>query len=87
MDWQEFSVACAWYEALSIVHAMAMLSLLEANLVLLPREITDGSERKVSEGLVFYFVLCFLKYVHMTTIRSSCGLQILFKPPKRQWAH
>ncbi|KAF3334463.1 BRO1-like domain-containing protein [Carex littledalei] len=48
-DDEEFSVACAWYEALSIVHAMAMLSLLEANLVLLPKEIPNGSERKVSE--------------------------------------
>jgi hypothetical protein len=56
-------MTCAWFEALSIVHAMAMLSLLEANLVLLPGEAMDGSERKVSEGLVFNFVLCFHKYI------------------------
>ncbi|KAJ3701495.1 hypothetical protein LUZ61_005200 [Rhynchospora tenuis] len=48
-DDEEFSVACAWYEVLSVVHAMAMLSLLEANSMLLPRETSDGSERKVSE--------------------------------------
>jgi hypothetical protein len=60
LDPQELSVACAWYEALSTVHAMAMLSLLEANLMLLPGEAMDGSERKVSEGLVFNLFYVFI---------------------------
>ncbi|KAJ0969245.1 hypothetical protein J5N97_022122 [Dioscorea zingiberensis] len=46
---QETCLASAWYELLSVIHMMAMLSLLEANLVLIPNNCVDASERKVSE--------------------------------------
>ena len=40
----------AWYEVLSVLHLMAMLSLSQANLLLLPRISTDGYQPKVSDG-------------------------------------
>ena len=40
----------AWYEVLSVLHLMAMLSLSQANLLLLPRTSADGHQPKVSEG-------------------------------------
>lgn len=40
----------AWYEVLSVLHLMAALSLLQANLLLLPRISADGYQPKVSEG-------------------------------------
>jgi len=41
----------AWYEVLSVLHLMAMLSLSQANLLLLPRSSSnDGHQPKVSEG-------------------------------------
>ena len=40
----------AWYEVLSVLHLMAMLSLSQANLLLLPRTSADGYQPKVSEG-------------------------------------
>ncbi|KAG1370183.1 hypothetical protein COCNU_15G005490 [Cocos nucifera] len=49
-DDQEACLASAWYELLSVVHMMAMLSLLEANLMLVPKDSLDECERKVSEG-------------------------------------
>lgn len=40
----------AWYEILSVLHLMAMLSLSQANLLLLPRISADGYQPKVSDG-------------------------------------
>ncbi|WOL01750.1 hypothetical protein Cni_G10467 [Canna indica] len=48
-DGHETCLACAWYELLSVVHMMAMLSLLEANFILLTKDSHDSCERKVSE--------------------------------------
>lgn len=42
----------AWYEVLSVLHLMAMLSLSQANLLLLPRTSADGYQPKVSEGVL-----------------------------------
>ena len=39
----------AWYEVLSVLHLMAMLSLSQANLLLLPRTFADGYQPKVLE--------------------------------------
>lgn len=39
-----------WYEILSVLHLMAMLSLSQANLLLLPRISTDGYQPEVSDG-------------------------------------
>lgn len=46
---EETAVSNAWYEVLSVLHLMAMLSLSQANLLLLPRTSADGYQPKVSE--------------------------------------
>ncbi|KAH7664051.1 BRO1 domain-containing protein [Dioscorea alata] len=46
---QEICLASAWYELLSVIHMMAMLSLLQANQLLIPKDCADARERKVSE--------------------------------------
>ncbi|XP_020221801.1 uncharacterized protein LOC109804396 [Cajanus cajan] len=49
-DKEETSMSNAWYEVLSVLHLMAMLSLSQANLLLLPRSSSnDGHQPKVSE--------------------------------------
>lgn len=40
----------AWYEVLSVLHLMAMLSLLQANRLLLPKISSEGYQLKISEG-------------------------------------
>ena len=47
---QETGMSNAWYEVLSVLHLMAMLSLSQANLLLLPRTSADGYQPKESEG-------------------------------------
>lgn len=47
-DGKETSLSSAWYELLSVVHMMAMLFLLQANLILIPKA-SDEDERMVSE--------------------------------------
>ncbi|XP_043695199.1 uncharacterized protein LOC122645868 isoform X1 [Telopea speciosissima] len=46
---QETGISNAWYEVLSVLHLMAMLSLLQANFLLLPKASADGYQPKVSE--------------------------------------
>ncbi|XXG41717.1 hypothetical protein AAC387_Pa01g2125 [Persea americana] len=46
---QETCIASSWYELLSVVHMMAMLSLSEANNILISKDVTDTGERMVSE--------------------------------------
>ncbi|XP_030938529.1 uncharacterized protein LOC115963600 [Quercus lobata] len=48
-DAEETGMSNAWYEVLSVLHLMAMLSLSQANLLLLPRTSADGYQPKVSE--------------------------------------
>ncbi|XVE57198.1 hypothetical protein DITRI_Ditri04bG0072500 [Diplodiscus trichospermus] len=48
-DAEETAMFNAWYEVLSVLHLMAMLSLSQANLLLLPRTSADGYQPKVSE--------------------------------------
>ncbi|XP_058103003.1 uncharacterized protein LOC131246668 [Magnolia sinica] len=48
-DKREICIASSWYELLSTVHMMAMLSLSEANTMLIPKDSKDVCERKVSE--------------------------------------
>jgi hypothetical protein len=43
-------MADAWYEVLSVLHLMAMVCLLQANTLLLPRSYGDGYAPRVSEG-------------------------------------
>ena len=50
MDEQENSVADSWFEMLSVVHMMAMLTLSEANLLLIPKDSTGSGIRVVSTG-------------------------------------
>ncbi|CAN0902191.1 hypothetical protein LINGRAHAP2_LOCUS21844 [Linum grandiflorum] len=46
---EETTMSNAWYEILSVLHLMAVLSLSQANLLLLPRTSSDGYQPKVSE--------------------------------------
>ncbi|KAL9437795.1 hypothetical protein AB3S75_023628 [Citrus x aurantiifolia] len=46
---EETAISNGWYEVLSVLHLMAMLSLSQANLLLLPRTSADGYQPKVSE--------------------------------------
>ncbi|KAL2325347.1 hypothetical protein Fmac_024405 [Flemingia macrophylla] len=46
---EETAMSNAWYEVLSVLHLMTMLSLSQANLLLLPRTSTDG-QPKVTEA-------------------------------------
>ncbi|XP_021801578.1 uncharacterized protein LOC110745751 [Prunus avium] len=48
-DAEETAMSNAWYEVLSILHLMAMLSFSQANLLLLPRTSADGYQPKVTE--------------------------------------
>ncbi|KAL6281800.1 hypothetical protein ACE6H2_018681 [Prunus campanulata] len=48
-DAEETAMSNAWYEVLSILHLMAMLSFSQANLLLLPRTSSDGYQPKVTE--------------------------------------
>ncbi|GAB2293201.1 hypothetical protein Dimus_027409 [Dionaea muscipula] len=48
-DLEETSMFSAWYEVLSILHLMALLSLSQANLLLRPKMSTDGYQPKVSD--------------------------------------
>ncbi|RRT60571.1 hypothetical protein B296_00041466 [Ensete ventricosum] len=47
---KETAMANAWYEVLSVLHLMAMLSLLQANRLLLPKISSEGYQLKISEG-------------------------------------
>ncbi|XP_052180723.1 uncharacterized protein LOC127793944 isoform X1 [Diospyros lotus] len=49
-DSEETAISNAWYEVLSVLHLLAMLSLSQANLLLLPRTSADGYQPKVSEA-------------------------------------
>lgn len=42
----------SWYEVLSVLHLMAMLTLSQANFLLLSKASTDGYQSKVSEGVI-----------------------------------
>ncbi|PAN39213.1 hypothetical protein PAHAL_7G228200 [Panicum hallii] len=46
---EETTMADAWYEVLSVLHLMAMVCLLQANTLLLPRSYGDGYAPRVSE--------------------------------------
>ncbi|PIA35372.1 hypothetical protein AQUCO_03500037v1 [Aquilegia coerulea] len=48
-DAEETTISNAWYEVLSVLHLMAMLSFSQANLLLLPKTSADGYQPKVSE--------------------------------------
>ncbi|KAF5188452.1 Endosomal targeting bro1-like domain-containing protein, partial [Thalictrum thalictroides] len=48
-DAEETIISNAWYEVLSVLHLMAMLSFSKANLLLLPKMSADGYQPKVSE--------------------------------------
>ncbi|KAE8667771.1 Endosomal targeting BRO1-like domain-containing protein isoform 3 [Hibiscus syriacus] len=60
-DAEETAMFNAWYEVLSVLHLMAMLSFSQANLLLLPRTSADGYQPKVSEESKRASVDIFLK--------------------------
>lgn len=47
---QETCISDAWYEVLSVLQLMAILSLSEVNLLFLPRMTAEGRQATVSEG-------------------------------------
>ncbi|KAK9115487.1 hypothetical protein Sjap_014434 [Stephania japonica] len=53
-DVEETAISNAWYEVLSVLHLMAILSFSQANLLLLPKAAADGYQPKVSEGGFYY---------------------------------
>uniref|UniRef100_A0A0D6QU61 BRO1 domain-containing protein n=1 Tax=Araucaria cunninghamii TaxID=56994 RepID=A0A0D6QU61_ARACU len=48
-DKQETAIPNAWYEVLSVLHMMGMLSLSQANYLLIPKAPVDGYQPKVTE--------------------------------------
>ncbi|KAJ8767902.1 hypothetical protein K2173_020842 [Erythroxylum novogranatense] len=60
-DAEETAMSNTWYEVLSVLHLMAMLSLSQANLLLLPRTSADGYQPKLSEESRRAAVEIFLK--------------------------
>ncbi|XP_020246818.1 uncharacterized protein LOC109824600 isoform X1 [Asparagus officinalis] len=60
-DEEETCIDSAWYEVLSVVHLMATLSMLQANLMLLPNKSSDECERVVSEDSKKFAVDLLLK--------------------------
>lgn len=60
-DAEETTLASAWYEALSVLHMMAMLRLSQANSLLLPKTSLEGYHAKVSEENKRASVEIFLK--------------------------
>ncbi|XP_030472422.1 uncharacterized protein LOC115690263 isoform X1 [Syzygium oleosum] len=58
---EETAISNAWYEVLSVLHMMAIVSLLQANIMLLPKTSADGIQSKVSEGCRRASVDVFLK--------------------------
>lgn len=48
-DEQETAISSAWYEVLSVLHMMSMLSLSQANSLLIPKSSVDGYQPKVTE--------------------------------------
>ncbi|KAI3941689.1 hypothetical protein MKX01_018279 [Papaver californicum] len=62
-DIEETAISNAWYEVLSVLHLMAMVSFSQANLSLLPKTSADGYQQ--TDGAVTYFcdlVICLVCY-------------------------
>ncbi|KAF8370047.1 hypothetical protein HHK36_031921 [Tetracentron sinense] len=49
-DTEETAISNSWYEVLSVLHLMALLSLSQANILLIPKTSADGYQPKVLEG-------------------------------------
>ncbi|CAN6463337.1 unnamed protein product [Victoria cruziana] len=60
-DTEKTAISSAWYEVLSVLHFMAMLSLSQANALLLPKTTSDGYQPKISEESKRISVDIFLK--------------------------
>ncbi|EPS64363.1 hypothetical protein M569_10418, partial [Genlisea aurea] len=71
---EETAMYSAWYEVLSVLHLMAALSLLQANLLLLPRSSLDGNHPKVSEESRRSSVDVFLKAAGFLDCAVRCVL-------------
>lgn len=58
------SVANSWFEILSVVHLMAMLTLSEADLLMIPKDTSGSGIRVVSSGssFMFSFICLFLEH-------------------------
>ncbi|KAM7267319.1 hypothetical protein ACFE04_009485 [Oxalis oulophora] len=75
-DAEETAIFSAWYEVLSVLHLMAMLTMSQANLLLLPRNSADY-QPKVSEGSEsFANISCF---THTLTESRRASIDIFLK--------
>ena len=50
---QEISIANSWFELLSVIHLMAMLTMSEADSLMIPKDHSGSGIRTVSSGLYF----------------------------------
>lgn len=67
---KEPPIADSWYELLSVLHMMAMVSLSAANRILIPKDQGDAYERKVSEGVFWLIVhLCVWAHSHASNLK------------------
>lgn len=51
-NWQDSSIANVWFEVLSSLHFMAMLTLSEADSLMIPKDHSGSGFRVVSSGFV-----------------------------------
>ena len=58
-DVQETCIANAWFELLSVVHMMAMLTLSEADTLMIPKDYSGSGYRVISTGLFFSLIWLF----------------------------
>eukprot|EP00252_Welwitschia_mirabilis_P009484 TRINITY_DN2210_c0_g1_i4.p1 TRINITY_DN2210_c0_g1~~TRINITY_DN2210_c0_g1_i4.p1 ORF type:complete len:441 (+),score=120.53 TRINITY_DN2210_c0_g1_i4:346-1668(+) len=73
-DEQETSISSAWYEVLSVLHMMAILSLLHANSLLLPKSSTDAYQLTLTEENKKAAIEIFLKAAGYLDCALCCVL-------------
>nr|KJB53014.1 hypothetical protein B456_008G293500 [Gossypium raimondii] len=73
-DAEETAMFNAWYEVLSVLHLMAVLSLSQANLLLLPRTSADFYQPKASEESRRGSIDIFLKATLAVKRRLACEM-------------
>lgn len=83
-DEQETAILSAWYEVLSVLHMMAMLSLSQANSLLIPKASVDGYQPKVTEENKKAAINIFLKAAGYLDCAVRCVLPQIREEVKRK---
>lgn len=81
---QETAISNAWYEVLSVLHMMAMLSLSQANFLLIPKAYSDGYQPKVTEENKKVAINIFIKAAGYLDCAVRCVLPQLPDDIKRK---